>query len=118
MRRHIPVGFSVRIDFDALTLHLRITVLPQRRPACRCDVRRLGLHATALSGTLVRIWMSTSLDAFFGSWSLQGSPLHLYLDWVSRSLSPYQFNPLDINPLRELLDPNTPVIPLWRPDLA
>ncbi len=40
---------------------------------------------------------------FFGNWSLQGSPLHLYLDWVSRSLSPYQLNPLDINPLRDIV---------------
>ena len=44
------------------------------------------------------------LGAFFGSWSIEGSPLQLYLDWVGRSLSPHQFNPLDLNPLRVILD--------------
>lgn len=28
----------------------------------------------------------------------------LTMDWVSRVLSPYQFNPLDINPLRDILE--------------
>jgi NTE family protein len=41
--------------------------------------------------------------AFFGGWHLERSPLHIYLDLVSRLVSPYQFNPLDINPLREIL---------------
>jgi len=44
-----------------------------------------------------------SLAAFFGNWSVEGSPLHLYLDWISRSLSPLQLNPLDLNPLRDIL---------------
>ena len=43
------------------------------------------------------------LAALFGNWSIEGSPLQLYLDWVGRSLSPHQFNPLDLNPLRDLL---------------
>ncbi|MCL4746665.1 MAG: patatin-like phospholipase family protein [Burkholderiaceae bacterium] len=44
-----------------------------------------------------------ALGAFFGNWSLEGSPLHIYLDWVGRSMSPQQFNPFDLNPLRDLL---------------
>lgn len=47
--------------------------------------------------------MRDTLGAFFGNWSTKGSPLHLYLDWVSRSLSPHQFNPLDLNPLRDIV---------------
>jgi NTE family protein len=41
--------------------------------------------------------------AFFGNFVLAGSPLAWYLDWVGRAFSPYQLNPLDINPLREIL---------------
>ncbi len=43
------------------------------------------------------------LSAFFGNWTLGSSPLHLYLDLASRLFSPYQFNPLDLNPLRDIL---------------
>ncbi len=38
-----------------------------------------------------------------GTWNLQDSPSHIMLDWVSRFLSPYQFNPLNYNPLLETL---------------
>ncbi|MDO9094009.1 MAG: patatin-like phospholipase family protein [Rubrivivax sp.] len=44
-----------------------------------------------------------ALGAFFGHWSLQGSPLQRYMDWVGRSMSPHQFNPLDLNPLRDIV---------------
>lgn len=44
-----------------------------------------------------------AMAAFFGNWSIEGSPLHFYLDWIGRSLSPHQFNPLNLNPLRDIL---------------
>jgi NTE family protein len=44
-----------------------------------------------------------AVAAFFGNWSIEGSPLHFYLDWIGRSLSPHQFNPLNLNPLRDIL---------------
>lgn len=37
----------------------------------------------------------------FGDWS--GAPLAWYADWITRVFSPYQFNPLDINPLRDIV---------------
>ena len=43
LRRQIPI----RLDLGALT-HLRITILPQRRPARRRDVRRLRPHPDVL----------------------------------------------------------------------
>lgn len=46
-------------------------------------------HAAGQGAMLTDAWTT-----FFGNWSLEGSPLHLYLDWLGRSLSPYQFNPL------------------------
>jgi NTE family protein len=61
--------------------------------------------------SLRRFWIRVSqaaaaggaLNALFGDWAVEGSPLAWYLDWVTRVFSPYQFNPLDINPLRDIL---------------
>ncbi len=41
---------------------------------------------------------------FGGGWNLDHSPGYWWLDAVSRVLSPYQFNPLNINPLRRVLN--------------
>ncbi|MGF1462414.1 MAG: patatin-like phospholipase family protein [Maricaulaceae bacterium] len=41
---------------------------------------------------------------FFGDWSLDNSPLYLWFDIMSRMVSPYDLNPLNVNPLRDLLD--------------
>ena len=42
-------------------------------------------------------------EALFGGWNLDHSPGYWWLDAVSRMWSPYQFNPLNINPLGDLL---------------
>jgi len=39
-----------------------------------------------------------------GNWNLDTSPSYLWLDMVSRFFSPYQFNPLNFNPLQEALN--------------
>lgn len=46
----------------------------------------------------------TLLDRFFGSWSLDNSPAYLWMDVMSRFWSPYDLNPLNINPLRSVLE--------------
>jgi NTE family protein len=65
---------------------------------------------------LRKFWKRVSLDGalspaqqhlfnrFLGYWSADGSPAHLWLDTWARSLSPYETNPLDINPLRDALE--------------
>ena len=45
----------------------------------------------------------TMLDRITGNRNLEWSPAFIALDLVSRLLSPYQFNPFNINPLREAL---------------
>jgi NTE family protein len=45
----------------------------------------------------------TALDRLFGNKSLENSPAFLFFDMLSRVLSPYQFNPLNYNPLRDVL---------------
>lgn len=44
------------------------------------------------------------LDVLLGHWSLDYSPSYLYFDVLSRFASPYEFNPLNINPLRDVVE--------------
>ena len=45
----------------------------------------------------------TPLDVLFGNWSLDYSPGYIAAEAMSRVLSPYDFNPMDLNPLREIV---------------
>ena len=45
----------------------------------------------------------TWLDRWFGNWNMDYSPAYLAFDLLTRTFSPNQFNPLDLNPLRDLL---------------
>ena len=46
----------------------------------------------------------TGVDAAMGSpWDMDWSPAYLTLDFLSRLASPYQVNPLNLNPLEEIL---------------
>lgn len=44
------------------------------------------------------------LDRVFGRGRLDFSPAYYWLDFYTMMVSPYQFNPLDINPLKDLLE--------------
>ncbi|HEX2136169.1 MAG TPA: patatin-like phospholipase family protein [Microvirga sp.] len=57
----------------------------------------------SLDGVLSPIQRSL-FDRFLGFWCADGMPAHLWLEAWSRMASPYDFNPLDINPLRDALD--------------
>ncbi len=43
------------------------------------------------------------LDVLFGRWTLDHSPAYVALDLASRLFSPYDLNPADFNPLRDIL---------------
>jgi NTE family protein len=45
----------------------------------------------------------TPLDRLLGRWTLDWSPGYVALDLMSRLVSPYQLNPFDYNPLRDVL---------------
>lgn len=61
-------------------------------------------------------WQKISLDGnlsitqrglfgkYFDFWSLDSSPGFFWLDMMSRLVSPYETNPMDVNPLRDALD--------------
>lgn len=44
------------------------------------------------------------MDRLLGNWSFDNNPMFLALDVASRFVSPYDFNPFNINPLREILE--------------
>ena len=46
----------------------------------------------------------TFYDKMNPTFGLEHSPGYLFVDFVSRFMSPYQLNPFDINPLRNLLN--------------
>jgi NTE family protein len=67
------------------------------RRAAREGLRRFWTRVSAATAA------GSAMTALFGDWSAPGSPLAWYVDWFSRTFSPYQFNPLDINPLRDIV---------------
>lgn len=46
----------------------------------------------------------TPWDVFWGNWSLHNSPSYLFYESLSRMVSPYAANPLDLNPLRDAVE--------------
>lgn len=49
-------------------------------------------------------FQKTPLDRMFTGWNLDWSPAYHYFDVLARLLSPYDLNPLNINPLKHVLD--------------
>lgn len=45
----------------------------------------------------------TPIDMFMGNWSMDCSPGYLFIDFLSRLASPYDLNPWNLNPLRDIL---------------
>lgn len=60
-------------------------------------------EAVSLAGQASPIRRSP-IDVLFGNWNLDTSPAFIGLDLMSRVISPYAFNPLNINPLKDLLE--------------
>jgi NTE family protein len=66
--------------------------------------------------TLARLWgriadkvpgstmPTTALTQLAAPWGAQWSPTDMAVDMLTRMVSPYQFNPFDYNPLREILE--------------
>lgn len=44
------------------------------------------------------------IDVFFGNWSVSRSPALMFMEMFQSTVSPYMFNPLNINPLAEILE--------------
>jgi NTE family protein len=78
-----------------------------------------GMHRGGAQGareTLAAFWKAVSEAALTspvqrdlwsrlnGDWSLDNSPSYFFFDQFTRLFSPYEFNPLNINPLRNLVE--------------
>lgn len=71
--------------------------------------------AEGARGTLEAYWRRVSgaaafsplqrspLDRLMGRWTLDTSPAYVVMDLMARTLSPYDLNPLGLNPLRNIL---------------
>jgi NTE family protein len=42
-------------------------------------------------------------ERLFGHWNIENTPGFLFFEWMSHIASPYEANPLDLNPLRDVL---------------
>ncbi len=46
----------------------------------------------------------TRLERMFTGWNLDSSPIYHWMDFLSRTFSPYELNPLNINPMHAILE--------------
>jgi len=71
------------------------------RDEARASLKRFweGVLNEARSSPLRR----TPLEALLGGWNLDASPAYVMFDLVTRVASPYDFNPFNLNPLRDLV---------------
>ncbi len=60
-------------------------------------------RAASINGNLPPLQRQV-LDRLLAFAPINHTPMHLWFDAVSRFLSPYDFNPLNINPLRDLVE--------------
>jgi NTE family protein len=58
-----------------------------------------GVSKAGVWSPFKRTW----LDRLLGRWTLDYSPGYIFFDALSRLASPYQLNPMNINPLRDLI---------------
>jgi NTE family protein len=59
-------------------------------------------RAASLGGNLPDV-QRRAVDRLFSFWPIEDTPVGLWMQAVTRYLSPYEFNPLNINPLNDLI---------------
>ncbi len=66
--------------------------------------KRLGefWKAASLAGNLPDL-QRRAVDRLFSFWPIEDTPVGLWMQALTRYLSPYDFNPLNINPLKDLV---------------
>jgi len=67
--------------------------------------KRLGefWRAASLGGNLPDV-QRRAVDRLFSFWPIEDTPVGLWMQALTRYLSPYDFNPLNINPLKDLIE--------------
>ena len=71
------------------------------REEARASLRRFwtGVLDEARSSPLQR----SPIEMLLGNWGMEASPAYVMFDLVTRVASPYDFNPFNLNPLRDLV---------------
>ncbi|HVV60326.1 MAG TPA: patatin-like phospholipase family protein [Pseudolabrys sp.] len=60
-------------------------------------------RAASLGGNLPEL-QRRAVDRLFSFWPIEDTPVGLWMQALTRYLSPYDFNPLNINPLKDLIE--------------
>jgi len=60
-------------------------------------------RAASLGGNLPDV-QRRAIDRLFSFWPIEDTPVGLWMQALTRYLSPYDFNPLNINPLKDLIE--------------
>jgi len=72
-------------------------------PAARAELAAFWQRISELGAAAYNPYQSTPYHSLLRAWNLDWSPASLWLDVMAQFVSPYQLNPLDHNPLRDLL---------------
>jgi NTE family protein len=72
------------------------------RPGARAALERFWRQISKAGETSPL--KATPWDRYLSGWRLDLSPAYVAFDFLSRLLSPYQFNPFNLNPLRDVLE--------------
>lgn len=71
-------------------------------PAKAKELMELTWRKVANSGSA--FFKPSTMDKFFGNGDMHNSPAYMWFNTVSQFMSPYNFNPLNYNPLRDILN--------------
>jgi len=116
LRPHLALALQGGGAYGAFAWGVLDRLLEERRfkPEAISGASAGALNAAALASGLVHGGHEGAREALASLWSkvadmtflkMMGAPgAHLQLDLMTRLISPYQFNPLNINPLRDLLN--------------
>jgi NTE family protein len=99
-----------RLEIDAITgasagainaVALAAGLADGEREEARASLRRLweGVLEEARRSPLKR----SPFEFMLNGWGLDASPMYVVFDLITRVASPYDFNPLNLNPLRDLV---------------
>jgi NTE family protein len=102
---------DTRIEFEAITgasagamnaVALADGYATGNRDQARAKLRSFwtGVLDQARNSPLKR----SPIEAMMNGWNLDSSPLYVMFDLITRIASPYDFNPYNVNPLKELVE--------------
>lgn len=90
--------------------------LPDGRAAAKDALAQFWRAISDLGSAAFNPYQSTPFHDFNQAWNMDWSPASIWLDVMAQFVSPYQLNPLDRNPLRDLLGDHLKFAQMQRDD--